>query len=144
VNNLPILLFDDRCGVCHWLVRFVLRHDAQGHFRFAALDSRIGHALRREHAVNQSVDAVVLIADRQAFVASDAVIRLFRGLGWPWRLLAATAVVPRRWRDAGYAAFAARRAAISRRFGLACTLPTIEERTRFLDQNELSAAISVS
>jgi len=134
VNNLPILLFDDRCGVCHWLVRFVLRHDARGRYRFGALDSGAGQAIRRRYAVNQLLDSVVLIEDETVFVRSDAVIHLFKGLGWPWRILAAAAVFPRGWRDAGYDAFAARRGAIARRLQLACPLPTIEEQRRFLDQ----------
>ena len=144
MNNLSILLFDDSCGVCHWLVRFVIRHDAPGRFRFAALDSRVGVAVRREYAVDPSLDSVVLIDDQRVFVRSDAVVRIFRRLGWPWRILAVAAIVPRRWRDAGYDAFAARRAAIARRFGLVCPLPTIAERARFLGGADTPAIGSVT
>src|SRR5882724_9591613 len=38
----PILLYDDDCGVCHWAVRFVLKNDSRRRFVFAALRSRTG------------------------------------------------------------------------------------------------------
>jgi predicted DCC family thiol-disulfide oxidoreductase YuxK len=140
MNNLAILLFDGRCGVCHWLVRFVLRHDTQGRLRFAPLESPVGLALRRRYAVNQSADSVVLIVEQRVFDRSSAVIEIVRRIGWPWRVLALAAVLPRRWRDAGYEALARRRTAISRRFGLACGVPTIEERARFLDGTDSANA----
>jgi len=137
MSNLPILLFDDRCGVCHWLVRFVIRHDAGGQFRFAALESPIGEALRARYVANHSVDTVVLIAEHQSFFRSDAVIEIFRRIDGPWRILAWTAILPTRWRDAGYDTFAAWRGRISRQLHLTCELPTLQERARFLDRDEL-------
>jgi predicted DCC family thiol-disulfide oxidoreductase YuxK len=68
VNNLPILFFDDRCGVWHRLVRLVLRHDARRQYRLVALESPAGRSLRRQYAVNQSMNTVVLIEDETAFV----------------------------------------------------------------------------
>jgi len=128
----PLLLYDNACGVCHWLVRFVLRNDPAGRFMFAPLASEAGATLLRQHLVNPNADSVVLIAERRAFVRSDAVIEVAGRLGWPWRAMGIAVFLPRSWRDAAYDAFAARRAGISRRFGLACTAPTIEERARFL------------
>lgn len=129
-----VLLYDNGCGVCHWLVRLVLRNDPAGRFMFAPLDSPAGEALGRRHLGNRVVDSVVLIDEGNAFIRSDAVIHIARRLGWPWRLLAVMNVLPQRWRDAGYDRFAARREAVSRRFGLRCALPTIEEQARFLDR----------
>jgi len=132
----PVLLYDNGCGVCHWAVRFVLRNDSRRRFVFAALDSATGRSLLQQYAVNQLEDSVVLIVAGRAFIRSDAVTRLLRELGWPWRALAVVATLPKDWRDAMYDGFAARRAAVSSRFGLACTQPTIGERARFLDHED--------
>lgn len=91
--NLPILLFDDSCGVCHWMVQYVLRHDHARRFAFAPLGAAAGKRL---------------------------------ALLW----CAPAGAAPSR--DAAYGAFARRRAALSRRFGLACTRPRLEERDRWL------------
>ena len=130
----PTLLYDNNCGVCHWAVRFVLRNDPRQRFVFAALNSGVGRSLLQQYAVNQSEDSVVLIARGRAFLRSDALVQVVRELGWPWRALEVAAILPKGWRDAMYDRFAASRASISRRFGLVCTVPRIEERARFLDR----------
>ena len=35
----PVLLYDGVCGLCNYLVQFVLQHDADTHFSFAPLQS---------------------------------------------------------------------------------------------------------
>lgn len=140
MTNPPILLYDHACGVCHWLVRFVLRHDRLARFRFAGLDSPTGRALRLAHRVDPSLDSVVLVDGGSALVRSDAVIQVLRRLGWPWRIGAGMVVLPRRWRDAGYDALAARRALLASGFGLTCRGATLEESTRFLDRDDAPAA----
>ena len=77
----PILLYDNACGVCHWAVRFVLKNDSRRRFMFAALDSAAGRSLIEQYAVNQSEDSVVLILGGRAFIRSDAVIRVAGELG---------------------------------------------------------------
>ena len=134
--NLPILLFDNSCGVCHWLVRFVIRHDTSGRFRFAALDSGIGEELRRRYRIDPSLDTVVLVDGNRAWIRSHAVIRILILLGWPWRMGAVAAIVPARWRDAGYDLFVTRRAAVSARLRLTCIVPKGLVRNRFLDLKE--------
>ncbi|MES1259227.1 MAG: DCC1-like thiol-disulfide oxidoreductase family protein [Gemmatimonadota bacterium] len=128
----PLLLYDNGCGVCHWLVRFVLRNDPARRFMFAPLDSRAGRERMVRCGVDPAVDTVVVIADERGLVRSDAVLRILGELGWPWRLLVAGAVVPRSWRDWVYDTFARRRQRISRRFRLTCQLPAEGEEGRFL------------
>jgi predicted DCC family thiol-disulfide oxidoreductase YuxK len=144
MGNQSILLFDNHCGVCHWLVRFIIRHDTRRRFRFAALGSPVGVALCRPLRGNQLADTVVLVCDNRLFVRSDAVIETLRLIGGPWRALAVVAVFPKRWRDVWYDMFSARRTSISRHLGLACPLPTIEERTRFIDPDSPAGLFDVT
>ena len=128
-----ILLYDNSCGVCHWLVRFVLRNDPASSFMFAPLDSRVGRELLARHHLTGEVDSVVVVHAGAALVRSDAVLRVLRELGGCWRILGVFRLLPRPWRDAGYDAFARRRSAVAQRLGLACELPTLETRGRFLN-----------
>ncbi|MGH7593588.1 MAG: thiol-disulfide oxidoreductase DCC family protein [Gemmatimonadales bacterium] len=129
----PILLFDDGCGVCHWAVRFVLRHDRGGCFRFAALGSTTGQRLMEKYGVDSAIDSLVLFDGGTCHVQSGAVFRILRRLGGGWRFLAVFALLPRHWCDVLYDGFARRRSRISRSFGLSCSMPRFEDRGRFLD-----------
>ncbi len=48
----PILLYDGVCGLCNGLVQFILRHDRDEVFRFAALQSHFAAKILAGHGVN--------------------------------------------------------------------------------------------
>lgn len=127
----PIILFDGLCNVCAASVQFVIRHDPAARFRLAALQSDVGRALCAAYGVDAAVDSIVLIADGRAWDASDAALRIARGLRRPWPLAYALTAVPRPVRDAAYHAFARRR---YRWFGrrATCLVPTAAIKARFL------------
>jgi predicted DCC family thiol-disulfide oxidoreductase YuxK len=127
----PTLLFDGHCGLCNGAVDWVMRHDPAARIRFAALQSAAGMRLRAAHHIAPDVDAVILIADGEALVASDAVLRVARLLGAPWSVLAWFGWVPRTWRDAVYGGVAQYRDRLAPRRAT-CRVPTAAERPRFL------------
>ncbi|MBG8555291.1 thiol-disulfide oxidoreductase DCC family protein [Hymenobacter guriensis] len=130
-----IILFDGVCNLCNGFVQFIIRHDAAGYFRFAALQSAEGQALLAAHGISlpalSDPDSVVLVADGQAYQHSTAVLRIARRLGGIWPVLAIGLLVPRAWRDAAYRLVARNR---YRWFGRqeACLLPTPALKSRFL------------
>ena len=128
-----IILFDGVCNLCNGFVQFVIRHDAEGRFRFAALQSAAGQAVltARVEAVAAEPESVLLDLDGQLYSHSEAVLRIARGLGGPWRLLLAGRLLPRAWRDAAYRFVARHR---YRWFGRqeSCMLPTPALQARFL------------
>ena len=131
-----IILFDGVCNLCNGFVQFVIRQDPAGRFRFAALQSAAGQAVLKAHGLDAAIiaaepDSVLLELNGQLYSHSDAVLRIARGLGGPWRLLLAGYVLPRPWRDAAYRFVARHR---YRWFGQqeSCWLPTPELQGRFL------------
>ncbi|WP_426492787.1 thiol-disulfide oxidoreductase DCC family protein [Hymenobacter sp. 102] len=129
-----IILFDGVCNLCNGFVQFVIRHDAAGRFRFAALQSEAGQALLRQHRLPTPTepDSVVLVMGDRAYMHSAAALRILRGLTGGWRWLAGLGLlVPRRLRDAVYRLIARHR---YQWFGRqeACWMPTPELRARFL------------
>ncbi len=131
-NEPPILLFDGVCNLCSRAVRFVIRHDPAGRFRFAALQSPAGQRLLAEHGLPaDALDTFVLIEGARCFTRSDTAIELARRLDGAWRWLRLAAVVPRPIRDWAYGVLVRNR---YRWFGRSesCMVPTPELSQRFL------------
>ncbi|MET0548116.1 MAG: thiol-disulfide oxidoreductase DCC family protein [Xanthomonas sp.] len=128
-----IVVFDGVCALCSRWVRFLLRHDHRGRYRFAAMQSPRGSALLRDHGLDPADPLSFLLLTRHgALTDSDAAIAVIAGLGGAWRSIALLRLLPRRWRDAGYRVLARNR---HRWFGTTaqCFLPEPQQRSRFLE-----------
>jgi predicted DCC family thiol-disulfide oxidoreductase YuxK len=139
----PIILYDGVCGLCNRLVQFVLKHDSQDHFRFAALQSdfAIGILLRHGVAPSQTkedLDTMYVVlehtlpAERLAS-RSEAAVVVFRELGGVWAAPGAILkVLPASLRNWAYNLVARNR---YRLFGKhdSCPIPKPKDRHKFLD-----------
>jgi predicted DCC family thiol-disulfide oxidoreductase YuxK len=135
----PLLLYDGICGLCNRLVRFILRRDLAGIFRFASLQSPLaGRILVRYGANPADLDTVYVVvnhneSDESLLARSDAVLFVLREMGGIWGAVAfLLRPVPRRLRDGAYRIVARHRYRIFGRYD-ACLLPSEETRGRFLD-----------
>jgi predicted DCC family thiol-disulfide oxidoreductase YuxK len=133
IADRPVLLYDGVCALCNGVVRFVLRHDREAHFRFAPLESDAAHELLGQQATVEKGVAVVtgtFTSSQRIFRGSDAVVEALRLLGYAKasRLLE---LVPRPLRQAGYDAVAALRYRIFGRYAV-CPVPPSEVRDRFI------------
>ncbi len=121
------------CALCSRWVRFLLRFDTRGRYRFAAMQGAQGRALLQAHGLDPEDPTSFLLLDAgRAWTDTDAIIRVLTGLGGAWRLLGVLRWVPRGLRDHAYRALARNR---YRWFGRhdTCFLPTPEQAVRFLD-----------
>lgn len=85
------------------------------------------------HGLDETaMDSFVLVEGSRAWRESDAALRVCRGLGGPWKLLALLLVLPRFLRDPLYRLVARNRI---RWFGRSdrCLVPSPELRSRFLE-----------
>lgn len=134
-----IVLFDGECGLCAGGVQWILRRDRRRVFRFASLQSQAGRRAildaGGDAALTQVLSTMVVISRGQVRTRSDAVLAVAAGLGLPWSLAACGRVLPRPLRDAAYRWVARRR---HRWFAgkAACSRPTQEMRSQFLDADE--------
>jgi predicted DCC family thiol-disulfide oxidoreductase YuxK len=132
-----VVLFDGVCNLCTWAVQFIIKHDPEGYFRFASLQSEYGQSLLRAHGVSITLDGrddtVALVEDGRVYTHSDASLRIARHLTGPVRLAAVLIVLPRFMRDAVYRLVARSRYRVFGRQDV-CWMPTPELKARFLDQ----------
>ncbi|WP_416056695.1 thiol-disulfide oxidoreductase DCC family protein [Stenotrophomonas maltophilia] len=128
-----VIVFDGVCALCSRWVRFLLRFDRHGRYRFAAMQGTQGSALLRAHGLDPNDPLSFLLVDEQgACTDTDAILRVLTGLGGAWRLAGLLRLVPRGARDVAYRALARNR---YRWFGRhdACYLPNPDQAARFLD-----------
>jgi predicted DCC family thiol-disulfide oxidoreductase YuxK len=128
----PVIVFDAQCVLCSANAQFVLRHDRRGHFRLASMQGEAGAAIYRRFGIDPAdPDTLIVVDGDTALRDSDAILAIWRGLGWPWRAGGVFALVPRGLRDPLYRWVARHR---YRLFGRreSCWLPTPAQRDRVL------------
>jgi len=128
----PILIYDGNCRMCSGFVRFILRHDKRGCFRFIAAQSPLGAALYRHYGLNPvDYETNILIEQGLPWLKSEGSIRIFQRLGLPWSLMAVGRLLPRALRDRLYEYIARNRL---RWFGVrqTCYLLEPSQESKFL------------
>ncbi|MET0535060.1 MAG: thiol-disulfide oxidoreductase DCC family protein [Steroidobacter sp.] len=128
-----ILVFDGVCVLCsHW-VGFVLRHDRQGLYKFAAMQTPTGRTLLIEHDIDPDDPLSFLLFEQgRGYTDTDAIIRVLRSFGGGWKLAATlVAIVPRFIRNPGYRWIARNRYRLFGRHDV-CTVPSPQTADRFL------------
>lgn len=128
-----IVLYDGDCNLCAAVVRFTILRNRSRTLRYAALQSKTGRRLLKEHDLSDSaLDTFVLVERGRAYTRSSGALRLMRHLNGGWPLLAALLAIPRFVRDPAYSFVARNR---YRWFGKReqCMLMRPEFRERFYD-----------
>ncbi|WP_062464383.1 thiol-disulfide oxidoreductase DCC family protein [Demequina soli] len=106
-----IVVFDGDCALCNGFVAWLVRHDDDGRFLLAGSAGPVGREAPEAAGLGTAIAAssIVVWDGGVGLVRTDALARIARGLGWPWRVAAAVRVLPRRIRDGAYDAIARRR-----------------------------------
>jgi predicted DCC family thiol-disulfide oxidoreductase YuxK len=128
----PIIVFDAECVLCSANAQFVLRHDRSRHFRLASMQNETGAGLYRRFGIDPADPSSMIVVDGDRMLRdSDAVLAIYAGLGWPWRVFSALRLVPRLLRDPVYRWLARNR---YRLFGRreTCWVPSPDDMDRVL------------
>lgn len=128
-----IVVFDAQCLLCNGWVQFLLRHDRQGVFQFASIQSRTGKALLDQAGLKvEGLQTFLLVDQHRQWQHTAAILRVLHALGWPWRLAWLGWLIPAPLRDAMYRWVARNRFRI---FGYSptCLVPPENFAARFLD-----------
>ncbi len=128
----PILFYDGDCGVCNWVVQWVLRRDVGGRFHFAPLQAKHVQAFLTERGFPEGYEEAVVVCDAHGcYVGAEAVLYVWRRLPWPWPWVARLArLVPKSVRRGIYHRIAASEWRM-RRKGRMCRLPSPPQAARF-------------
>jgi len=105
----PVLFYDGECGLCNWVVRFLLREDAAARMKYAPLQSAPAQAyLRAQGLPTEDFDSLVFVPDwndqaRGAFrLRTAGVLGAADEIGGIWRVISWARVLPAVLRDGAY------------------------------------------
>ncbi|HZB13662.1 MAG TPA: thiol-disulfide oxidoreductase DCC family protein [Chryseolinea sp.] len=132
-NKTLLILFDGVCNLCNGFVKFLIKRDPAGKFRFASLQSDFGRSQLIRFNLNPDLlHSVIVIEADNVLQRSDAALRIVNQLGGPWKILNALKIFPRFLRDALYNVVARNRYKV---FGKrdSCMIPTPELKARFIE-----------
>ncbi|HAN77513.1 MAG TPA: thiol-disulfide oxidoreductase [Bacteroidales bacterium] len=127
----PVVLFDGVCNLCNSSVQFIIRHDSENRFKFAALQSEIANQIFEQLMLEKpTVDSIILVENGNIYTQSDAVLRIGKLLNIYTYALKLYAALPAKFRNFLYALVAKNRYFF---FGKQnqCTIPTPELKQRF-------------
>jgi len=128
----PVVLFDGVCGLCDASVNFIIDHDPAARFHFAPLQSEVAAGLLRRHRLDPAdMTSIILVEGRQTYARSTAILRIARGLRFPWPLAAWFVVIGPPVRDWVYDWVARNRYRWFGRFD-ACRMPASGLAERFI------------
>jgi predicted DCC family thiol-disulfide oxidoreductase YuxK len=113
-------------------VKFIIKRDSEGQFKFASLQSETGQTLLRMHGLNKDLSSFVLLEDDKVYLKSSAALRVCRKLDSAWPILSLFRFLPPFIRDFLYDFVAKNR---YKWFGKeeSCLVPSPEWKQRFLD-----------
>lgn len=128
-----IVVFDAQCLLCSRWVKFLLKFDRRGVFRFASIQGETGRALLSQAGLGVAgLQTLLLVDGTRSWQHTGAILRVLHALGWPWRLAWILWAVPAPARDAAYRLVARNRYKLFGR-SEACLMPPANYSARFLD-----------
>jgi len=97
-----VLLFDSGCKLCNSSIKFVTKGDPQQKIKQIALQSAEGQEILAAQPYLLEVNSIILIVHDKVFIESDAILKLAQHLSFPYKLLVAGYIIPKKWRDTMY------------------------------------------
>jgi predicted DCC family thiol-disulfide oxidoreductase YuxK len=132
MDKKAIILFDGICNLCNGAVQTVIKHDPDGKFQFASLQSNEGQKLLQQYQLPaNNFNSFVLIQNGNVYTKSTGALRVAKQINGWWKLLYVFIVLPKFIRDPVYNWIANNR---YKWFGKhdECMIPTPELKARFL------------
>jgi len=131
-TNQKIVLFDGVCNFCNSSVNFIIDHDKNNRFKFAALQTEAGQELLKKFDLpTKNFDSFILVDGDKYYEKSSAALRVVKEFPGLWKMLYAFIIIPPFVRNIFYNIISKNR---YKWFGKRdeCRMPTPELREKFL------------
>lgn len=129
----PVIFFDGHCGLCNYVVDFVIINDPNQSFYFAPLQGRTAkNVLGNSRPDLLMLDTIVVSTEKGFFTKSDAAFFVLSKLKGPIKFVLIFKFLPKFIRDLGYDFIAKHRYLFFAK-KTECRLPTQSQKSLFLD-----------
>jgi predicted DCC family thiol-disulfide oxidoreductase YuxK len=127
-----IILFDGICNLCNSSVRFIIKRDPVGNFKFSSLQSKVGKKLLEKYRVRNDINSFILLENNHVYTKSSAALRVCMRLNSIWKIFIVFIIIPKPIRDYIYDFIANNR---YKWFGKSdhCIIPSPDDKERFFD-----------
>jgi predicted DCC family thiol-disulfide oxidoreductase YuxK len=129
-NDRDVLFYDGVCKFCNRLVNTLLKVDQRGRIYFSPLQGELAKSLLTEEEIERT-DTVVYWRKGFCYRRSSAVIYALADAALWLKWVHVFRLIPNRWRDTLYDAFARNRYRWFGRYDH-CKIPSQDERRRFI------------
>ena len=129
-----VVFFDGHCNLCNGFVNFVIDRDPENRVRFGSIQSHIPYLDYMNAPTDLST--MVLVQNGKVYTHSEAALRSFALLSFPWNLVSVFQWLPSPIRDLGYRTVARYRYLLFGRTDT-CRAPDPSLQQRFVDAKDL-------
>ncbi|RMH31543.1 MAG: DUF393 domain-containing protein [Nitrospirae bacterium] len=128
-----VILFDGLCNMCNAFVDWVIKHDPEGRFAFAPLQSESAQCLLKQLGLKtQDFETFLYLEHDSVFIKSTAALQILRAMKTRWSCVGKfLAVIPCPIRDAVYDWIVKHRYCLMGKRKI-CRVPSVGEQHRFL------------
>jgi predicted DCC family thiol-disulfide oxidoreductase YuxK len=131
-----ILFYDGECSLCHWAVKWVLKYDSAGTWRYAPLQGSTAKAMLvrapYSNATLARPDTLLVAYEGQVYSRANAVRLLVNQVSAPWIVEQLVNLPPLWLLDLGYRFVAKVRYAVFGKSAQSCPVVPAPLRSRFL------------
>ncbi len=133
VESKSVIFFDGVCNLCNGAVNFIIDRDSENKYMFSSLQSAEAKEILSPKNINpDELHSIILLDDGKVYSKSEAVLKIAKNLGSPWKFFYYFRFIPVGIRDFIYDIVARYRYSW---FGKrdVCRIPTPDLKAKFLD-----------
>ena len=97
-----VIIFDVDCLLCNRFVQIVSVINKKDNIYFTKLSGKTANDILSNNKSLLDIDSIIFYFNGNAYIKSDAVIRISKSLGFPYNLMSIFKIVPRSIRDIFY------------------------------------------
>lgn len=86
-KTFSIVLYDDKCGFCTSIAKYLKKKDTKNYIRWISNDSNTGKELLLKRNLEEHVDSIIYIDEEKHLVKSDAIVEILKIVNYKVRFL---------------------------------------------------------